>query len=128
MQNTYRLRWFSNLAQPVAAFRIATAVLFAACLCMVSGAGTAQPAKSAVHTVTIEAMKYSPERLTVHAGDTVVWINKDLFPHTVTDVSKRFDSHEIKPNASWRYVAKAHGQYAYVCTLHPSMKGALVVE
>ena len=128
MRNTYKPRWFSNIAQPVAAFRIATAVLLAAFLCVVSGTGAAEPAKRAVHTVTIEAMKYSPEHLTVHAGDTVVWINKDLFPHTVTDVSKRFDSHEIKPNASWRYVAKARGEFAYVCTLHPTMKGALVVE
>ena len=95
---------------------------------MVSGAGAAERTKRTVHTVTIEAMKYSPERLTVHAGDTVVWINKDLFPHTVTEIGKRFDSHEIKPNASWRYVAQARGEFAYVCSLHPTMKGALVVE
>ena len=128
MQNTYKPRWFSNIAQPVAAFRTATAVLLAAFLCLVPGTGAAERAKPAIHTVTIEAMKYSPQRLTVHAGDTVVWANRDLFPHTVTDVGKHFDSHEIKPSASWRYVAKTRGEFAYVCNLHPTMKGVLVVE
>jgi len=112
----------------VAAFRISTAILLAASLCLGPAAGTADAAKGTVHTVTIDAMKYLPDRLTVHSGETVVWVNKDLFPHTVTEVSGRFDSHEIKPNASWRYVAKKRGEFAYVCSLHPSMKGTLLVE
>jgi len=112
----------------MAAVRIVTTILLAACLGLGPGASTAEPAKRAVHTVTIDAMKYLPDRLTVRAGETVVWVNKDLFPHTVTEVNGRFDSHEIKPNASWRYVAKKTGDFAYVCTLHPSMKGALLVE
>jgi len=128
MQNTFKQRWITNSARPTAAFRISTAVLLAAFVFLGSDAGTAQAAKGTVHTVTIEAMKYLPDRLTVHAGETVVWINKDLFPHTVTEVSGRFDSHEIKPDASWRYVAKRRGEFAYVCSLHPSMKGALLVE
>src|SRR3954464_13475806 len=128
MQNTFNQRWFSSIAQPMAAVRIATAVLLAACLCMGPGASTAELAKRTVHSVTIDAMKYLPDRLTVHAGETVVWINKDLFPHTVTEANGRFDSHEIKPNGSWKYLAKKRGEFAYVCTLHPSMKGALLVE
>ncbi|MFL6580629.1 MAG: cupredoxin family copper-binding protein [Burkholderiales bacterium] len=127
MQNTSN-QHFSSIARAMAACRIATAILLAAWLCMGPDTNTAEPAKSTVHNVTIDAMKYLPDRLTVHAGDTVVWINKDLFPHTVTEVKGRFDSHEIKPNASWRYVAKKRGEFAYVCTLHPSMKGALLVE
>ena len=36
------------------------------------------------HTVTIEEMRFQPERLTVARGDTIVWVNKDLVPHTAT--------------------------------------------
>jgi plastocyanin len=112
----------------MAAVRIATAVLLAASVCIGADTSAAEPAKHSVHTVSIDAMKYLPDRLTVHAGETVVWINKDPFPHTVTEVNGHFDSHEIKPNGSWRYVAKKRGEFAFVCTLHPSMKGALLVE
>ncbi len=50
-----------------------------------------------VHTVLIEGMRYQPEGLTVVAGDTVVWINRDMVPHTATSASGRFDSNEIAP-------------------------------
>lgn len=116
------------MARPMAAVRILPVVLLAASFCMGADTGRPAAASSNVHTVTIEAMRYLPDRLTVHAGETVVWVNQDLFPHTVTEVNGRFDSHEIQPNASWRYVAKKPGAFDYVCTLHPSMKGALVVK
>ena len=78
------------------------------------------------HTVTIEGMRFLPETLTVRHGDRIVWVNKDLVPHTVTH--KSFDSHNIAPNASWTHVARKPGQYPYVCTLHPTMKGTLIVQ
>src|SRR4051794_40721714 len=118
MQNTSN-QHFSNITRAMAACRIATAILLAAWLCMGPDGNTAEPPKSTVHTVTIDAMKDLPARLRVHAGETVVWINKALFPHTVTEVNGRFDSHEINPNKSWRYVAKKRGEFAYVCTLPP---------
>jgi len=79
------------------------------------------------HVVTIENMRFSPDALTVQRGDRVVWINKDLFAHTATAVSKAFDSHNIEPNASWTYVAGKPGEYDYVCALHPTMKARLTV-
>ena len=44
------------------------------------------------HTVTIEGTSFQPGQLTVAAGDTVVWINKDPFPHTATSKAGAFDS------------------------------------
>jgi len=84
----------------------------------------AAPAK---HTVTIEAVKYDPPTLTVRQGDTVTWINKDPYPHTVT-AKGAFDSKEIGADRKWTYVARKPGRYDYICTLHPNMKGTLVVE
>lgn len=87
---------------------------------------TAGPGKT--HTVTIEGMQFNPSALTVHQGDRIVWVNKDLFPHTVTATDKAFDSGSIEADASWSYVATRRGAYPYGCTLHPTMKGSITVR
>ena len=92
-----------------------------------SAAADAGAAKPATHRVVIDGLKYEPETLTVRRGDTIVWTNNDPFPHTVTAPGK-FDSHDIAANGSWKYVARTAGEYAYICTLHPNMKGTLRVE
>lgn len=103
--------------------RLAAGALIA--LSLVASA-TAGPGKT--HTVTIENMQFSPQELTVRRGDRIVWVNKDLFPHTVTAAKKTFDSGSIAANASWRYVASKRGDYAYGCTFHPTMKGKITVQ
>jgi plastocyanin len=90
-------------------------------------AAIALPALCATHTVTIEAMQFSPAVLTVKRGDQVVWANKDLVPHTAT-AAKAFDSGSLAPGQSWRMTTGKPGRYDYVCTLHPTMKAVLVVE
>ena len=42
------------------------------------------------HTVVIEGTSFQPPRLAVALGDTVVWINKDPFPHTATSTTGAF--------------------------------------
>jgi plastocyanin len=79
------------------------------------------------HTVTIEAMKFQPESLTIHVGDSVTWVNRDLFPHTAT-AKGTFDSAEIASEKSWTYTATSAGSFPYDCTFHPMMKGTLRVE
>jgi plastocyanin len=104
-----------------------TSAILVVCTTMASAAFAA-PAAPKTHTVTIEGTQFVPETLTVHRGDRVVWVNKDPFPHTVTGRKGGFDSRSIAPNASWRYVAGKAGTFPYVCTLHPTMTGTLVVE
>src|SRR5947207_1268204 len=61
--------------------------------------------KGKVHKVVIEAMQYSPAVIEAAPGDTVVWTNKDPFPHTVTSSgaqSHGFDSGDIAPDRSWK--------------------------
>jgi plastocyanin len=91
---------------------------------LLSGAAVAA---SATQTVTIDGLKYDPDPLTVNRGDTIVWVNKDPFPHTVT-AKGAFDSHEIAAGKSWKYIATKAGEYSYVCTLHPNMQGTLTVR
>jgi plastocyanin len=80
------------------------------------------------HTITVENMVYSPARLVVHRGDRIVWVNKDLFPHTVTAGRGAFDSGSIAAAGSWSYVASRSGDYSYACKFHPTMHGQLKVE
>jgi plastocyanin len=90
-----------------------------------TSAGAAE--RAITHRVVIEGLKYVPETLVVHRGDTVVWINKDPFPHTAT-AAAAFDSGSLGAGRSWRFVARRAGTFSYVCTLHSTMKGTLRVE
>jgi plastocyanin len=84
-------------------------------------------APATTHTVVIKATSYAPQALTIKRGDTVVWVNEDPFPHTVT-AAGAFDSKSIAAGASWKYTPRHAGEYAYTCTFHPNMKGTLRVE
>ena len=101
---------------------VAVAVVFGMLLCM---PGAAAPAAPKTHTVKIDASRFEPATLTVAPGDTVVWTNVDLFPHTATSPIGVFDSKEIKPGKSWKYVVPKKGLFEYICSLHPTMKATL---
>ena len=79
------------------------------------------------HTVLIKNFKFVPDHLTVAAGDTVVWTNDDIVPHTATDVGV-FDSKEIGSMKSWSYRVTRKGTFAYTCTYHPTMHAELTVQ
>ena len=91
------------------------------------GRSPAEP-PPAVYTVTIDAMRFTPETLTVRTGDTVVWVNKDMVPHTATATGGGFDSKVIAAGQSWSQRMTAAGDVPYVCALHPPMKGTLRVQ
>jgi plastocyanin len=88
----------------------------------------ASAAAPVTHTVSIDATRYEPARLVVHAGDTVVWVNKDVIPHTATARGGAFDSKVLAAGASWRLTAGAAGEIDYACAFHDTMTGRLVVE
>jgi plastocyanin len=83
--------------------------------------------KAQTHTVVIEGVQFAPAAVDAKVGDTVVWVNKDPFPHTVTSPGQ-FDSGNIQAGQSWRFKVKSKGTFAYICTLHPNMKATLVVR
>ena len=81
----------------------------------------------ATHTVIIDASSFKPARLTVAPGDTVIWRNADIIPHTATSPVGAFDSKEILPGKSWKHVVPKKGLFDYICSLHPTMKASLRV-
>lgn len=97
-------------------------------LCTIGVAAGDRP-KPKTHTVTIQGMKFQPDVLTVASGDTVIWVNKDLVAHTATSSEAGiFDSKLIAPDKSWKFTVRKQGEFAYICTYHPTMKAALHVE
>lgn len=91
-----------------------------------SKAKTKSAAKFKTHTINISGSAFSTRTLTIRAGDTVIWRNKDIVPHTAT--GKGFDSGNLKSGASWSFVFKEKGNYSYICTYHPTMKGTIIVK
>ncbi len=90
---------------------------------------TAETVKPAVktHTVIIEAMKFKPAHLTIHKGDIVVWINKGLVQHNVTDFpSKSWTSGMIQVGEKWEMTPDK--SFNYYCSIHPTMLGSITVE
>lgn len=80
-----------------------------------------------VHRVAIQGMKFVPAELTASPGDTIVWVNEDIVPHTATAAGV-FDSGVIASHAEWRLVVKESGVVGYGCTMHPTMKATLSVR
>jgi plastocyanin len=106
-----------------------TAVLLACTAVTVAAASGAQRGrKPATHTITITGMQYTPATLTIKPGDTVVWVNKDIVAHTATSTTAAFNSKMIPPEKSWKMIFKTKGDYPYVCSYHPTMKGQLTVQ
>lgn len=109
-------------------WRIVPAIALAGAAAVPPSVAVARDAVPAARNVVImEGTQYAPATLTVKRGETVVWINKDPFPHTITAPGV-FDSRSIAAGKSWKYKARRAGEFPYVCTLHPTMKGMLRVE
>src|SRR5262249_25007603 len=84
--------------------------------------------KPEVKTIAIDGVKFQPADVTVSVGDTVVWINKDPFPHNVTSKDGVFHSRNLDPSQSFRFHAAKPGTFPYVCTLHPTMAAVIHVK
>jgi len=86
-------------------------------------------AKSAgkTYTVLIKGFAFVPARLEVEVGDTVIWKNLDIVPHTAT-AKKVFDSKKLDTGQSWSYLPTKRGNHPYTCLYHPTMAGELVVK
>ena len=78
---------------------------------------------------------FVPETLTVSKGTTVKWTNEDTTLHTVTSGSPEagnsgteFDSSYLAAGKPFQHQFNTAGTFDYYCTLHPYMKGKVVVN
>ncbi|HEY4458527.1 MAG TPA: cupredoxin family copper-binding protein [Pseudonocardiaceae bacterium] len=89
----------------------------------------AAAASSSGVQVTIQNYAFSPSTLTIPAGTTVVWTNKDTAPHTVTvsDGPVKFASPNLNTGDTFTYTFTQAGTYQYYCAVHPDMKASVTV-
>jgi len=85
-------------------------------------------AQSPADAVSIDNFTFNPQKLTVKAGTTVTWTNKDDIPHAIAAVGKEFKSKVLDTDNSFSFTFTTPGSYNYFCSLHPHMTGTIVVE
>ena len=106
---------------------VLVSVVLAAC-----GAGGGRQRAAAPSTgdadasVAVADMAFSPKTLEIAVGDTVAWLWEDEIPHDVA-----FDDGPTSPkqtSGTWQRAFARPGPFDYVCTLHPGMRGTVVVR
>ena len=78
--------------------------------------------------VWIKGMAFQPSTITISAGTTVTWTNKDAVTHTVTSDNGLFDSGSITGNSTYSRQFPAAGTFTYHCTPHPTMTATVIVN
>ncbi|MEY9927561.1 plastocyanin [Catenulispora sp. GP43] len=94
-----------------------------------TSAGGAPAAPVAGNAVQIMNFAFSPAALTVKAGTTVTWTNKDSDAHTVTSQGPGgpLGSAALATGQSYSYTFTKPGTYSYLCTIHPFMTATVTV-
>ncbi len=89
---------------------------------------TQQTTQQLTANVDIQDFTFVQSDLTVKAGTTVVWTNKDSSTHTVTsDTGTALNSGNLSLNQTFSMVFTTPGTYTYHCGLHPFMTGKVTV-
>ena len=81
----------------------------------------------------IQDICYIPSSIVIEKGKQVTWVNHDSAFHSVTsgfynEPTEFFDSGHLDPFESFSITFDESGTYDYFCTLHPWMKGQVIVE
>ena len=78
-------------------------------------------------TVQIANFAFTPPDLGVAAGTTVIWKNGDDSPHRISDSKGAYASPALDTDDSFAHTFATPGVYRYFCSIHPYMKGKIVV-
>jgi len=83
--------------------------------------------KPEMHAIEMAQMKFNPAELRVKKGDKILFVNHDMVAHDVTEESKKaWNSSPMADGQTWILIATE--TVNYYCSLHPVMKGKIVVE
>ncbi len=116
--------------------RKSAGIALACALAITAGVSSGSPANEAASKpgngpvqVKIDNFTFAPTPLTVAAGTTVQWVNRDDIPHTVvSDDRTTFKSKAMDTDESYSYTFSKPGTYTYFCSIHPKMTGKVVVQ
>nr|WP_231588358.1 cupredoxin family copper-binding protein [Mycobacterium nebraskense] len=94
---------------------------------MTSMSAAAPAAPVSGNQVNIDGFAFAPATLTVAVGTTVTWTNRDEEPHTVAASDGSFHSPGMGTGATFTHTFTDTGTFDYVCSIHPMMRGTVVV-
>jgi len=84
---------------------------------------------AAANNISIDNFTFNPPTLTVKAGTTVTWANKDDIPHGIASANNAFKrSQALDTDDSFSFTFTTPGTYQYFCYIHPHMTGTIVVQ
>jgi plastocyanin len=96
---------------------------------LAGGVLVARAQTTAAAAVSIDNFTFSPQQLTVKAGTTVTWTNKDDIPHGIAATGNTFKrSAAMDTDDNYSFTFTTPGTYQYFCYIHPHMTGTIVVE
>ncbi|NTW22443.1 copper-binding protein [Candidatus Falkowbacteria bacterium] len=77
-------------------------------------------------TIDITNFAFQPATITINAGDTIVWTNRDSVSHNIK--GQGLSSPTMPANGIHKQLFSKSGSYDYACGLHPDMKGKVIVQ
>jgi amicyanin len=96
---------------------------------LAGGVFVARAQTAAATTVSIDNFTFTPQTVTVKAGTTVTWTNKDDIPHGIAATGNAFKrSNAMDTDDTYSFTFTTPGTYQYFCYIHPHMTGTIVVE
>jgi len=73
-------------------------------------------------------LSFDPSQLKTSVDSTVSWTNDDSVEHTVTSDKGLFDSGPLSPGGKFDNTFNSKGEFGYHCSIHPFMKGVVIVN
>jgi plastocyanin len=89
--------------------------------------GNSSSTNLGANAVAIQNFAFNPATLNVQVGTKVTWKNLDSTAHHVVSDTGAFDSGVLNNGQSYSFTFNQAGNYPYHCSIHPSMKGTIVV-
>jgi amicyanin len=107
---------------------VSIAVILAMILARLTTLGATTDAKVAGAEVKIDNFSFAPAVLTVPVGTQVTWTNRDDIPHNVVTDDAAIKSKVLDTDEKFSFTFSKPGTYSYFCSIHPKMKGTVVVR
>lgn len=101
--------------------KLAAIIILAVAVVSFTGIASADTAQ-----VLIRGFQFQPDQITIQSGDTVTWTHPGPVSHTVKFSDT--ESPVLKNGGSYSRTFTGAGTYDYICGIHPSMKGTVIVR
>jgi plastocyanin len=86
-----------------------------------------EQASGAIPQGLMQHYRFVPTVITVKPGSTVTWYNDDEVAHDIVATDASFQSGELTQGASFVHTFPEKGVFEFVCKIHPTMKGKIIV-